>query len=190
MPRKRTISDDALLDHALLVVREHGPEALTFSSLSSRAGLAASTIVQRFATKPELLRAALLHAWDRLEADTVAADRAAPRAPEGAIDVLVRLSGQYDPHHYADQLLLLREDLRDPVLRARGRAWLATVTDAVERRLPDAPGGPEGLGNILVAQWQGSLTVWGFTRQEPIQLAVQRSLERLLARLLAPRRAG
>jgi AcrR family transcriptional regulator len=106
MPRKRTISDDVLLDNALTLIREQGPEALTFSLLSSRAGLAASTIVQRFATKPELLRAALLHAWDRLEVDTAAADRAAPVTAEGAIDFLVRLSGQYDPHHYADRLLL------------------------------------------------------------------------------------
>ena len=30
-------------------------------------GLAASTLVQRFATKAGLMQATLLHAWDRLE---------------------------------------------------------------------------------------------------------------------------
>jgi AcrR family transcriptional regulator len=36
MPRKRTISNDALLDAALLIVREFGPDALSFAALASR----------------------------------------------------------------------------------------------------------------------------------------------------------
>jgi AcrR family transcriptional regulator len=57
MPRKRTITDEVLLDRALLVAREVGPDGLTFGAVAERAGLAASTIVQRFGTKPALLRA-------------------------------------------------------------------------------------------------------------------------------------
>lgn len=203
MPRKRTISDDALLDAALLLVRESGPEALSFGTLASRVGLAGSTIVQRFGTKANLLRAALLLAWDRLDEQTARAAREAAPGPGGVVDMLVRLSGQYEPRDggggpadrapagrdddYADQLLLLREDLRDPVLRARGEAWLATLTKAVEERLAGAPGGPAGLGELVVAQWQGALTVWAFKRQDAIATAVRRALEELLARLWAAR---
>ena len=67
MPRKRTISDQDLLDAALVVVRAVGPEALTFAAAASASGLAASTLVQRFGTKAGLLRAALLRAWDLLD---------------------------------------------------------------------------------------------------------------------------
>ncbi len=56
----------------------------------------------------------------------------------------MRLTGQYDAHDYADQLRLLREDLRDPVLRARGQSWLATLTQAVEDRLSPSPSSHAG----------------------------------------------
>jgi AcrR family transcriptional regulator len=187
MPRKRTIPDEALLDAALLLVREDGPAALSFGALASRVGLAGSTIVQRFKTKAGLLEAALGRAWDSLEAQTAAADAAAPTGPEGVVDLLVRLSGQYDPEAYADQLLLLREDLRNPVLRERGARWLATLYEAIERRLaatsPGAGAGTEGLGPLVVAQWQGALTVWSFTRQAPLDEVVRAMLADLLRRV-------
>lgn len=194
MPRKRTVSDEALLDAALVLVRQLGPEALTFSELGSRVGLAPSTIVQRFKTKPALLRASLLRAWDRLDEDTAVAVRTAPHGPAGVTELLVRLSGQYEAHDYADQLRLLREDLRDPVLTARGQAWLSTLADAIEARLSDGPRGNgqvSGLGPLILAHWQGTLTIWSFTREEPVPDMVRKNLDDLLARLLQkPRREG
>jgi AcrR family transcriptional regulator len=148
-------------------------------------GLAGSTIVQRFGTKANLLRAALLLAWDRLDANTATASANASADAGGVVDMLVALSGQYEAHDYADQLLVLREDLRDPVLRARGEAWIAALVDAIEQRLADAPGGPAGLGELIVAHWQGTLTVWSFTQPGPTDTFVRRSLDTLLDRLLA-----
>jgi AcrR family transcriptional regulator len=187
MPRKRTIHDEALLDAALDVVHESGPDALTFAALGERVGLAPSTIVQRFGTKPRLLQAALLRAWDRLEGDTAAAIDAAGMGRAGVVDLLVRLTGQYDAHDFAEQLLVLREDLRDPVLRARGQAWFATLTREVERRLT---GEPAGLGAIVVAYWQGMLTVWSFTRDEPVSPVVRAGLDDLLGRVTRDRSLG
>lgn len=175
MPRKRTIADEVLLDHALVVVRQVGPDGLTFGAVAEQAGLAASTIVQRFGSKPALLRAALLRAWDRLDDDTTAAIAAAGPGAKGVIDLLVRLSGQYEAHDYADQLRILREDLRDPVLTDRGRAWLAVLADAIEARVPGVA------GMLVLAQWQGTLTVWSFTHETPIEDMVRRNLSEFLA---------
>ncbi|MET9023028.1 TetR family transcriptional regulator [Actinopolymorpha sp. NPDC004070] len=205
MPRKRTVPDEALLAAALSIVRASGPDALSFGSLAARVDLAASTLVQRFGSRADLLRAALLLAWDRLDEQTARACAEAPSGAAGVVDLLVRLSGQYDAvdtagsdgadgadgdrdaDEYADQLMLLREDLRDPVLRARGQAWLDTLAAAVEERLADVgggiPGGVRGLGELVVSQWQGSLTVWGFRRRPDVVTAVRRSLENLLARI-------
>jgi AcrR family transcriptional regulator len=192
MPRKRTIPDEALLDTALALVREAGPDALTFARLAPVAGLAASTIVQRFGTKPALLRAALSRAWDLLDEATARAVATASPDESGAIDMLVQLSGQYRAgDEFADQLLLLREDLRDPVLRARGRAWIATLSAAVERRLPPTMAGVDGLGELVVAHWQGTLTVWSFQRDGTLVDAVRAALEGLFARLASnPQASG
>ena len=181
MPRKRSISDESLLDAALDVIRGDGPDALTFGAVGARAGLSPSTIVQRFGTKNELLRAALLRAWDHLDEATTKAVAAAGDGPAGVTELLVRLSGQYDAHDFADQLRVLREDLRDPVLTARGREWLSRLAAAVDERLGDAA---PGTGALVVAQWQGTLTVWGFTRRGSVRRAVRSSIDELLRRLL------
>jgi AcrR family transcriptional regulator len=183
MPRKRTIPDTDVLDGALDIVRSSGPDALTFAALAAQVGLASSTIVQRFGTRTGLLQAALLRAWDLLDEETEVAIRHAAPGPRGVIEMLVQLSGQYDARDFADQLLVLREDVRDPVLRARGEAWIATLNSAVEDRLRAAPGGADGLGRLIVAQWQGTLTVWSFQPEGPVTEAVRSALEQLLNRL-------
>jgi AcrR family transcriptional regulator len=184
MPRKRTISDETLLEAALDIVHRSGPAALSFATLAAQIGLAGSTIVQRFGSKAGLLRAALLHAWDRLDADTAVAIAEASPDAAGVVDMLVALTGQYGANDYADQLMVLREDLRDPVLRSRGEAWIVALGEAIEQRLTGVPGGADGLGVLVVAHWQGTLTVWSFTRPGPLQAVVRRSLETLLGRVL------
>ncbi len=182
MPRQRTIADQDLLDGALVVVRSSGPAGLTFRSLSEASGLAASTLVQRFGTKAGLLRAALGRAWDLLDERTALADATAPAGPDGVVELLVHLTGAYEAHDFADQLLVLREDLRDPVLRERGRRWLGTLIEAVQRRLE--PG--NSLGALIVAHWQGSLTLWSFTGDTSVVDFVRATLDDLLARLDRP----
>ncbi|HVH23909.1 MAG TPA: helix-turn-helix domain-containing protein [Pseudonocardia sp.] len=183
MPRRRTIPDQDLLDAALVVVRDAGPEALTFAAAAQQSGLAASTIVQRFGSKAGLLRAALARAWDLLDEQTEAAAAAAGRGPQGVVDLLVQLSGSYDAHDFADQLRVLREDLRDPVLRERGQRWIGRLGQEVEARLGP---GADGLGELVIAQWQGTLTVWSFTRATPLADAVRTALIALLPRLAPP----
>jgi AcrR family transcriptional regulator len=186
MPRPKTIPDEVLLDAGLDIVHRSGPAALSFATLADKVGLASSTIVQRFGSKANLLRATLLRAWDALDADTARATAAASPDAAGVVDMLVALSGQYEANDYADQLMVLREDLRDPVLRARGEAWIATLAESIEQRLAGAPGGAEGLGQLVVAHWQGTLTVWGFTRPGPLPGVVRRSIQTLLERILHP----
>jgi AcrR family transcriptional regulator len=182
MPRKRTVGDDEILEAALTLVREQGPDALSFGLLSSHVGLSGSTLVQRFGTKANLLRSTLLLAWQHLEDRTAAADAAAGDGAEGVVDLLLRLTATYDAASYADQLLVLREDLRDPVLRERGERWIGVLTEAVERRLRRRRSG-SGLGRLVVTHWQGSLTVWSFTREAPLRDHVEASMRALLRRL-------
>ena len=45
MPRKKTQSDELVLQQALDLMYEQGPEALTFAALSKRCGLSGATHV-------------------------------------------------------------------------------------------------------------------------------------------------
>jgi AcrR family transcriptional regulator len=187
MPRNRTIPDDVVLSAALDIVHADGPAALSFGTLAARVGLAGSTLVQRFGSRPRLLQRALLQAWDRLDAETARADAAAGLGPAGVVDLLVDLSGEYTEDDFADQLLVLREDLRDPVLRGRGEAWIDSLAGMIDRRFAKRAGVPPGLGRLVVAHWQGTLTVWSFTRPGPLSDTVRIALTDLLD-LVVPRR--
>ena len=185
MPRRKTMPDEAVLEAALTLIHERGPEALTFENLARASGLAGSTLVQRFGSKAALKQAALLHAWDGLDARTAALAAAVPRSPAGAIALLVGLSDFGEIEAYAEGLLVLREDLRDPQLRARGAHWKVELAGALDACFAATPHAPSEIGLLMAAQWQGSLLWWGFDPQGDVAEHVQHSLIRFVAVLLA-----
>ncbi|WP_037436224.1 TetR family transcriptional regulator [Sinorhizobium fredii] len=182
MPRPKTLPNVEVLDAALGIMRKVGPEGLTFAALSAVCGLSASTLVQRFETKSGLIQAALLQAWDRLDRLTAELAANAPKTPAGAVALLAGLSGDYGGiESYADDLLILREDLRDPLLRARGAAWRDVLSTALEERFARVPTAPAGIGLMMAAQWQGALLWWSFDPGVPVTDFVEESLERFVA---------
>lgn len=178
MSRGKTISDARLLDSLMAAMMEHGPSDLSFAKAAAAAGLAAATLVQRFGSRAGMVEAILLRAWDRLDAETAAADAEASPDPDGAIELLLRLTNssaaEYD---FADGLLLLREDIRNPVLRARGADWGARLADALGRRLTDDPTRATRLGWQMASLWQGTLIWWAFRRDAEPQTKVRETLE-------------
>jgi len=186
MPRPKTLPDRDVLEAALGIIHTRGPEALTFASLAEACGLSAATLVQRFKSKDVLKRSALLHAWDRLDEATAGLAGTVPRTPKGAIALLVDLSGNYGGiETYAEGLLVLREDLRDPALRARGAAWRAALTAALDACFAGTENAPQGVGLLMAAQWQGSLLWWGFDPKGKIEHHVEQSLHAFVAAVLS-----
>lgn len=185
MPRSKSQSDEQVLDAALAILYSGGVARLTFAALADRCGLSAATLVQRFGSKAELTRRTLLHAWDKLQARTVELASSVPKTPDGAIELLVSLSHyDGDVETYAEGLLLLREDLRDPVLRRRGAAWEAALTSVIGECFAAVPGAPAGIGFALAAHWQGAMTWWAFGGQCPLDDYLADSLRALTAMLL------
>jgi AcrR family transcriptional regulator len=184
MPRPRTLSDQHLLDLVLTLIHAEGPEAATFAAVSKTSGLSGSTLVQRFSTKAAMLRQALLHAWDQLDAQTAQLCETIPRTPQGAVALLVGLSGNYGNSAavYADGLRLLREDFRDPVLRARGAAWGKTLVEAISVCFENASR-PQVIARLMLSQWQGSLLWWGFEANGPVVPYVESELQEFLSEL-------
>lgn len=181
MPRPKTQSDEEVLQSAHRLIHELGPEALSFARLAQYCGLAPATLVQRFKSKAGLMRATLLYAWDRLDARTAKLAAEVPRTPSGAIKLLTALSGEYGGiETYADGLLILREDLRDPVLRARGKAWRRALSKALDGCFADIPNAPKDVGLLMASQWQGSLLWWGFDPQDDVTRFVETGLKRFV----------
>ncbi len=151
MGRSRTIPDDAIFSAIRTLLAEGGEKAVAFSTVSRATGLAAPTLVQRYGSRDGMLRAALMRAWDGLEAATGEAEAEAPLTAKGAAQLLKALSGE--EAETAD-LALLAADFRDPVLRGRAMAWRERVEAALALRLGGGAKGREAAA-ILFAAWQG-----------------------------------
>ena len=185
MPRSKTLSDEEVLATAHRLMHEAGPEALTFDRLAHACGLSPATLVQRFKTKAALKRAALMQAWDQLDQKTENLAGSLPKTPPGAVEMLVALSGSYGGiEAYAEGLMVLREDFRDPALRTRGAAWKDALTYALDACFAEVPGAPENIGLLLATHWQGSLLWWGFDPKEDVGVHVGKALERFINSLL------
>jgi AcrR family transcriptional regulator len=145
-------------------------------------GLSPATLVQRYGAREAMVEAILLRAWDRLDAATEAADVEEPPTPEGAINLLLRLMPpETAERDVSNGLLLLREDIRNPVLRRRGAAWGHRLADALGRRLSTDPARSKSLGWQMASLWQGAHTWWAFTREESPDRALRRVLEEWVA---------
>lgn len=178
MARSKTISDGQVLDAILPILMETGPADLTFVRAAKACGLSPSTLVQRYGDREALVQAVLLRAWDRLDAETEAADAEEEPSADGAIALLMRLMPPETAERAAtDGLLLLREDIRNPALRARGAAWGHRLAAALGRRLSADPEEGIRLGWQMASLWQGAHTWWAFTREETAEVAIRRALE-------------
>ena len=178
MGRIKTIPDETVLDGLLSLMEEVGPDRVTFSKASKAVGLSAATLVQRFGAREAMIEAALLHAWDRLDAVTAAADAGCPATPSGAIAMLLRLMpGDTAYRSVTDGLLLLREDLRNPVLRARGRKWGTFLAKSLGRRLTPKAARTERMGWQMASVWQGALIWWAFKRDKDVEPEIEAVLK-------------
>ena len=177
MARRKTIPDERVLDSLFDALLDAGPAGLTFARAAQASGLAPATLVQRYGDREALVEAVLLRAWDRLDAETEAADAEEALTPDGAIALLMRLMpAEAAERNAADGLLLLREDFRNPVLRRRGAAWGHRLAAALGRRLATDPTDGKRLGWRMASLWQGAHTWWAFTREEPAERAIRRVL--------------
>lgn len=190
MPRPKTRSDEQVLDTALKLVHEGGIERLTFAALAGQCGLSSATLVQRFDNKTTLTQRTLLHAWDQLDTLTSELAATAPKTPRGAVDLLIGLSQQYGAvETYRSGLLVLHEDLSDPVLRARGKAWEGALTSALEECFASTAEAPRRIGYVLASHWQGALTWWAFGDSRALRDYLTESLNEIIALIIPSLRA-
>lgn len=155
MSRTRTIPDAEIFATIRRLLAADGEKAVAFSTVARATGLAAPTLVQRYGSRDNMLRQALLAGWDALDAMTAAAETDAATSGKGALALLKALGADAsDP----SEISLLAADFRDPILRARAAAWRARVESALTLRLGSGAKAREQ-ASILFAVWQGQ-SLW------------------------------
>ena len=175
MPRRKTISDEEILDRALPVIAAAGPGGFTLADIARVVGVAPATLLQRFHDKHTLTLRAFARDNERfipwLEAlpEGVGADMVVKIYTDAA-----RLFG--DNPSLADHLLWLREDIRDPELNRLARQRFRLFREAMIKRLPPLPIPADRAADLLDAQYHGAVVQWALEPQGALADFVERSL--------------
>ncbi|WP_225026275.1 transcriptional regulator [Xinfangfangia pollutisoli] len=147
MPRTRSIPDTEVLALARGLYAAKGEKAVSFGSVGQAAGLAPSTLAQRYRSVEGMLAAAAIAGWDALiEASAQADQAAADKGPQGYLKLI----------DASEAPLLLMLGNRDAQARARAADWRAAVEAALIRRLGQGDKARSG-AQALFAAWQGQL---------------------------------
>ena len=165
MARTKTISDEAVLTAAATVMFAKGPSDFTLADVAKAAGIAPATLVQRFGDKHGLVVAAI--AQDNRAFERFLAELPRETGGEAVIGVFARMfqGVEADADQFADQLLWLRQDMRDPDLNRLARERFVKLRAAIAERMPPLPVPAEDAAVLVEAQWQGVLNQWGIFRQ-------------------------
>lgn len=154
MPRKKLIPDLEVFATIRSLMSASGEKAASFAAVSRATGLAGATLVQRFGSQERMVQAALMAAWEALEARTAEASAVAELSPKGTLALLKALAPKPPD---TDDPRLLDAHLRDPALRARAAEWRGQVEQALALRLGGGAKGQE-LAAIVFSAWQGQLS--------------------------------
>ena len=151
MGRTKTVSDAEVFLAIRQLLAAGGDKAVAFASVARATGLAGPTLVQRFGSRAAMVQAALLAAWDSVDAATLAAVSAADLSPKGAQDLLKSLNNSQLQSY---DIAMLCRDLRDPALRQRAKSWRLSVEAALALQLGGGANGRQA-STLLFATWQG-----------------------------------
>lgn len=175
MTRIKTVSDEAVLDAALAVMITKGPSDFTLADIAGAAGIAPATLIQRFGTKHRLVVAAF--ARDNTRFVQSLSELPFRRSEEAVIDVFRLLSPNVaNIGLFADQLLWLRQDMRDKDLNRLARQRFRALREAVALRMPRLGISTSEAALLAEAQWQGALSQWGIQPQGKLGDFVARRL--------------
>lgn len=175
MPRRRSISDEEILDGALPLMARAGPGGFTLADLGKALGIAPATLLQRFGDKQTLIERTFARDNERF----VAWLEGLP-AGVGA-DLVVRIYSEAtrlfgDTSSLADHLLWLREDIRDPVLNRLSLERFSLFRAEIVKRLPPMRIAPDKIARLLDAQFHGAVIQWALEPDGLLEDFVARSL--------------
>lgn len=176
MPRKKQLSDEAVLHAAMGVFFLKGPRDFTLAEIADAAGISAATILQRFGSKYGLVEATL--ALSNRMAFAALADLPKERGAKAVIRLFVeRTPGPDHEGRLSDQLLWLRESMADPRINALTQDYFKIFRKAIRDRMPPLKIPADDAVRLVEAVWHGSMTQWGIDQKGHLRAAVERNLK-------------
>lgn len=132
MPQKKLINDETVLEKALLVISEHGPDNFTLADIGKAVGLAPATLMQRFGSKQQLLVLAAKQANIKMKHDLEALkEQQLPWDKELMLLLIGVPDGFGSRQEIANSLSVLKLDMVDPELHPIAR----TLFDRLRKRI-------------------------------------------------------
>ena len=180
MPPKKSIEDAEVLEKALLVISELGPENFTLADIGKAVGLSPATLMQRFGTKHALLIQAAKHVPNKMKAEKGQLKNSSLAWDEELIELLSETpEGLRTRQEIANSLGLLKLDMIDPQLHPIARQLFEELRAQIQELLeqgkakgqlpPNADANElawqlDALRHGLVIQWtlsgEGTLQDW------------------------------
>jgi AcrR family transcriptional regulator len=158
MPRKKAISDEEILDRALVVMTRAGP-GFTLADIANEVGIAPATLLQRFGDKQTLIE--LVFARDNARFVLWLENLPAAAGVNAIIKIYSEATELFgEQPSLADHLLWLREDIRDPVLNRLSRRRFKLFRAEIVKRLPPMRIPPDRVARLLDAQFHGAVVQW------------------------------
>lgn len=176
MPRRKSISDEEILDRALPLMARAGPAGVTLAGIAKEVGVSPATLLQRFGDKRTLVERTFARDNERFiewleELPTgVGAD-----VVIGIYSDAANLFG--DNASLADQLLWLREDIRDPMMNRLARERFGRFRAEIVKRLPPMRVPADTAARLLDAQFHGAVVQWALEPRGRLADFVRRSLK-------------
>jgi AcrR family transcriptional regulator len=157
MARPKLISDDGVLDAALVLFAHEGDRGVSFGMVAKATGLAPATLVQRFVSREALYSSMILRGWSavmqifaRCEADML------PNGQNGvAFLKALRLGLETAPAPPIGPLLMA--SFANPALRVLASDFRRAVEGSLEHRIERGPSQAAEFAAALFAAWQGRM---------------------------------
>jgi AcrR family transcriptional regulator len=151
-------------------VSAHGVSALTLAHVAAEAGLAASTLAERYGSKRALLLAAAKSAARAVPTSSPAAHADSPRA--AAVEYLVSLARHVgDRRAFAHHLAFLELDVADPEFREVAADQVAAVLARLE-----SFGLSARAARALYVAYNGALVLWALTGEGSLEDSLRADL--------------
>lgn len=188
-PRPRTIDDADILMAAQRVMQRVGPAHFTLALVGEEARISAATLVQRFGSKRELLRA-LSESTAGMGAAIVHELREKYRSPLAVARAFLLCFAEMatSPREMANHLAYLQLDLTDPVMHRNFLALTREQYDLVAQLLEEAVAAGElraldapAMSRVLNSLVFGGLLAWSTFREGTARAWLERDLDAVLA---------